>query len=224
MIDSTNLSQNVMTAIESVAQTLKQIEQYRTQLQQYENQLQNTTPAAYIWDQAQTTINGLMAAVIRLTTTKPTSAAWMPILASFRTWPTTAARHASASGCSAAERAAMDDNRRLASESRSGRTMHSFTAWSFSSKHSRPTPERWSSSSVAQRGPRTDGGDPVRQPACQPAGQSTAADPRPADRPTERRGPPVRRARLILRRGSGRLTWLRPSGAAGAFPSSPMRW
>jgi P-type conjugative transfer protein TrbJ len=44
-----------------VAQTLKQIEQYRTQLQQYENMLQNTiAPAAYIWDQAQATINGLM--------------------------------------------------------------------------------------------------------------------------------------------------------------------
>jgi P-type conjugative transfer protein TrbJ len=53
-----------MTAIESVAQTLKQIEQYQTQLQQYENMLQNTmAPAAYIWDQAQSTINGLMNAV-----------------------------------------------------------------------------------------------------------------------------------------------------------------
>ena len=29
VIDGTNLSQNIMTAIESVAQTLKQIEQYR---------------------------------------------------------------------------------------------------------------------------------------------------------------------------------------------------
>ena len=64
VIDGTNLTQNIMTAIESVAQTLKQIEQYRTQLQQYENMLQNTAaPAAYIWDQAQTTINGLMNAV-----------------------------------------------------------------------------------------------------------------------------------------------------------------
>jgi P-type conjugative transfer protein TrbJ len=64
VIDGTNLAQNIMTAIESVAQTLKQIEQYRTQLQQYENMLQNTAaPAAYIWDQAQTTINGLMNAV-----------------------------------------------------------------------------------------------------------------------------------------------------------------
>lgn len=64
VIDGGNLTQNVMTAIESVAQTLKQIEQYQTQLQQYENQLQNTAaPAAYIWDQAQSTINGLMNAV-----------------------------------------------------------------------------------------------------------------------------------------------------------------
>ena len=64
VIDAGNLSQNIMTAIESVAQTLKQIEQYQTQLQQYENMLQNTAaPAAYIWDQAQSTINGLMTAV-----------------------------------------------------------------------------------------------------------------------------------------------------------------
>ena len=49
VIDASNLSQTVMTAIESVAQTLKQIEQYQTQLQQFENQLQNTVaPAAYI--------------------------------------------------------------------------------------------------------------------------------------------------------------------------------
>ena len=64
VIDATNLSQNIITAIESVAQTLKQIEEYRTQLQQYENMIQNTVaPAAYIWDQAQQTINGLMNAV-----------------------------------------------------------------------------------------------------------------------------------------------------------------
>ena len=66
VIDGTNLSQNIMTAIESVAQTLKQIEQYSTQLQQYQNQLQNTmAPAAYIWDQAQTTINRLIAAGLK---------------------------------------------------------------------------------------------------------------------------------------------------------------
>ena len=49
VIDASNLTQNLMTAIESVAQTLKQIEQYKTQLQQYENMLRNTlAPAAYI--------------------------------------------------------------------------------------------------------------------------------------------------------------------------------
>jgi P-type conjugative transfer protein TrbL len=64
VIDGGNLTQNVMTAIESVAQTLKQIEQYQTQLQQYENQLQNTmAPAAYIWDQATRTMDNLRSAM-----------------------------------------------------------------------------------------------------------------------------------------------------------------
>ncbi|EKN4882300.1 TPA: P-type conjugative transfer protein TrbJ [Yersinia enterocolitica] len=64
VVDLTNLTQNIMTAMESVAQTLKQIEQYKTQLQQYENMLQNTmAPAAWIWDQANNTINDLMRSV-----------------------------------------------------------------------------------------------------------------------------------------------------------------
>lgn len=64
VIDGANLTQTVMSAIESVAQTLKQIEQYKTQLQQYENMIQNTlAPAAYIWDQAQLTMNQLRGAI-----------------------------------------------------------------------------------------------------------------------------------------------------------------
>jgi len=63
VIDGGNLVQNVMSAMEAVAQTAKQIEQYQTQLQQYENMLQNTmAPAAYIWDQAQATIGKLVEA------------------------------------------------------------------------------------------------------------------------------------------------------------------
>ncbi|UTH38980.1 P-type conjugative transfer protein TrbJ (plasmid) [Pseudomonas sp. KHPS1] len=70
VIDGGNLTQNILTAIESVAQTLKQaeeyakqVEQYQTQLEQYENMLQNTAaPAAYIWDQANATINKLLHA------------------------------------------------------------------------------------------------------------------------------------------------------------------
>ncbi len=42
VVDGTNLTQNIMSAMESVTQTAKQIQQYQTQLQQYENQLQNT--------------------------------------------------------------------------------------------------------------------------------------------------------------------------------------
>jgi type IV secretion system protein TrbJ len=57
VIDGTNLHQNMMTAFESVEQTLKQIQQYQTQLQQYENMLKNTVaPAAYIWDRANSII------------------------------------------------------------------------------------------------------------------------------------------------------------------------
>ena len=58
--DTLNFSQTTISAIENVAQTLKQIEQYRTQLQQYENMIQNTVaPAAYVWDQATSTMSQL---------------------------------------------------------------------------------------------------------------------------------------------------------------------
>lgn len=64
VVDLTNLSQNIMTATESVAQTLKQIEQYKTQLQQYENMLQNSlAPASFIWDQANGVMNDLLNTV-----------------------------------------------------------------------------------------------------------------------------------------------------------------
>lgn len=67
VIDGTNLSENVISAMEEVAQTIKQIEQYatqvqqyQTQLQQYENMLQNTMqPAANIWQAANSTMNKL---------------------------------------------------------------------------------------------------------------------------------------------------------------------
>lgn len=119
VIDGTNLSQNIMTAIESVAQTLKQIEQYSTQLQQYQNQLQNTmAPAAYIWDQAQSTINGLMNAVNTLDYYKTQLGSLDSYIGKFQDVSYYKSSPCfSASGCSDAERAAMEQNRRLASES-----------------------------------------------------------------------------------------------------------
>src|SRR5574338_421862 len=119
VIDGANLAQTVVTAIESVAQTLKQIEQYQTQLQQYENQLQNTVaPAAYIWDRAQSTINGLMSAVDTLNYYKTQLGSIDAYLGKFQDVAYYRGSPCFSSvGCSDAERAAMSENRRLASES-----------------------------------------------------------------------------------------------------------
>ncbi|MFV8826139.1 P-type conjugative transfer protein TrbJ [Thauera sp. WH-2] len=119
VIDGGNLTQNVMTAIESVAQTLKQIEQYQTQLQQYENQLQNTAaPAAYIWDQAQSTIIGLMNAVNTLDYYRNQLGSVDAYLGKFQDVAYYRGSPCfSAAGCTDAERAAMEQNRSVASES-----------------------------------------------------------------------------------------------------------
>lgn len=119
VIDGANLTQTVMSAVENVAQTLKQIEQYRTQLQQYENMIQNTVaPAAYIWDQAQSTISGLMNAVNTLDYYKNQLGSLDSYIGKFQDVSYYKSSPCfSASGCSDAERAAMGQNRRLASES-----------------------------------------------------------------------------------------------------------
>ncbi|EOC0478874.1 P-type conjugative transfer protein TrbJ [Cronobacter turicensis] len=63
VIDSTNVVQTTISAVNNVQAVAKQIQQYQTQLQQYENMLQNTVaPAAYIWDQTNSTINRLLQA------------------------------------------------------------------------------------------------------------------------------------------------------------------
>ncbi len=67
VIDVASVKQNTITALQSVAATAKQVEQYRTQLQQYQNQLQNTVaPSAYLWQQANKTIDGLQNSVNQL--------------------------------------------------------------------------------------------------------------------------------------------------------------
>lgn len=119
VIDGGNLVQNVMSAMEAVAQTAKQIEQYQTQLQQYENMLQNTmAPTAYIWDQAQSTINGMVSAVDTLSYYEQQLGSLDSYLGKFQD---VAYYRGSpcflAAGCSDAERAVMEENRRLSSES-----------------------------------------------------------------------------------------------------------
>jgi len=117
VIDGGNLVQNIMSAMEAVAQTAKQIQQYQTQLQQYENMLQNTmAPAAYIWDQAQSTINGLMNAVDTLSYYERQLGSLDSYLGKFQDVAYYRGSPCfSSAGCSDAEWAAMDENRRLAS-------------------------------------------------------------------------------------------------------------
>lgn len=63
VIDGTNVVQTTISAVNNVQAVAKQIQQYQTQLQQYQNMLKNTVaPAAYIWDQANSTIKKLLQA------------------------------------------------------------------------------------------------------------------------------------------------------------------
>ncbi len=63
VIDGSNLSNNVISALENITQTINIINSYQTQLQQFDNMLQNTlVPDQFIWDQAQNTINNLLTA------------------------------------------------------------------------------------------------------------------------------------------------------------------
>lgn len=120
VIDGGNLAQNIMSAMEAVAQTAKQIEQYQTQLQQYENMLQNTmAPAAYIWDQAQTTINRLIAAQNTLAYYENQLGSLDRYLEKFQdvAYYRSSPCFNGTAGCTPSEKAAMEKNRRLASES-----------------------------------------------------------------------------------------------------------
>src|SRR5437016_2802463 len=65
------LHQQITTATQNVAQTLKQIDQYAEQIRQYETQLQQyaqqlkdaALPASQIWSQAQGTMRDMMGLV-----------------------------------------------------------------------------------------------------------------------------------------------------------------
>ncbi|TSH90806.1 P-type conjugative transfer protein TrbJ [Verticiella sediminum] len=119
VIDGTNLSQTTVTAIQQVAQVQKQIEQYSTQLQQYENMLQNTAaPAAYIWDQAQSTINGLMQSIDTLNNLTNQAGSLDAYLGKFQdvSYYKSSPCFTSA-GCSDTERTALEKTRALASQS-----------------------------------------------------------------------------------------------------------
>jgi P-type conjugative transfer protein TrbJ len=118
VIDASNLSQNVVTAVENVAHTLKQIEQYKTQLQQYENMIQNTAaPAAYIWDKATTTMGQLRGAIDTMNHYKASLGSIDAYLGKFK--DSAAYRNSpcfSIAGCTPAQWSALKESQRLGSE------------------------------------------------------------------------------------------------------------
>ena len=97
---------------------LKQVEQYQTQLQQYENMLQNTAaPAAYIWDQANATINKLIQAQDMLAYYQNRAGSLDAYLAKYQD----AAYYRSSpcfngGGCTPEAREAMAENRRMSNQ------------------------------------------------------------------------------------------------------------
>lgn len=119
VLDASNLSQNIISATENVAHTLKQIQQYQTQLQQYENMLQNTTaPATQIWDAATTTMNQLRGSIDTLNYYKASLGSIDAYLGKFK--DTSAYRGSpcySFRGCTPAEWSAMAESERIGSES-----------------------------------------------------------------------------------------------------------
>ena len=64
VIDASNLTQNVVTALKQVSAYAQQVQQYQLQLQQYANQVRNTVaPIASVWQAAQSTMNTVMGTV-----------------------------------------------------------------------------------------------------------------------------------------------------------------
>jgi type IV secretion system protein TrbJ len=71
VFDPKNVAQSVISVSRQTAMLARQVQQYTLQIQQYQNMLRNTVaPAAYIWAQAQSSINGLRNAVDQLESLK----------------------------------------------------------------------------------------------------------------------------------------------------------
>lgn len=119
VIDGSNLAQNILSAMEAIQQTAKQILQYQTQLQQYESMLQNTlTPATYIWDQAQETIQGLEELTDVISNYKNTLGSLDAYLSKFQDLDYYKSSPCFTSeGCSEADRKALEKNHELMSKS-----------------------------------------------------------------------------------------------------------
>ncbi|STW83838.1 conjugal transfer protein TrbJ [Klebsiella pneumoniae] len=121
VIDGGNLAQNIMTAIESGgADASSRLSSTRPSCSSTKISSRNTmAPAAYIWDQAQTTINRLIAAQNTLAYYENQLGSLDRYLAKFQdvAYYRSSPCFNGSGGCTPAEKAAMEENRRLASES-----------------------------------------------------------------------------------------------------------
>jgi P-type conjugative transfer protein TrbJ len=119
VFDPTNEANTLVSSVQNVAQTLKQVEQYGTQLQQYQNELKNTVaPAAYVWDQANSTMNKLRGATDTLSYYKQQAGSVDGYLSKFQ--DVNYYKNSpcfSNGGCSPAERVAIQQSQVLGSQS-----------------------------------------------------------------------------------------------------------
>jgi P-type conjugative transfer protein TrbJ len=120
VIDTTNIVQTTVSAAQNTAMVLKQIEEYRSQLQQLEIQIRdNLAPAAYLWDQAQSTISSLMGAVNTLDYYRNQLGGIDKYLSKFQdvNYYKNSPCFKPGGVCTPAERTLLEENRTLASES-----------------------------------------------------------------------------------------------------------
>lgn len=126
VIDGANVALSKITMSETIMQTVKQAEEYATQmmqykkqLEQYENMIKNTVaPAAYIWDEANATINKLVSAQDMLSYYTSQAGSLDSYLDKFQNigYYRSSPCYQS-SGCSTTERQALERNEDLQSDS-----------------------------------------------------------------------------------------------------------
>src|SRR5471030_3138716 len=83
-IDPTNIVQSTISAQQAITQTAQQLQQYQAQLQQLQNQIQNTTnPSSFQWDNANATINNVLASVNTINSYKTQAGSMAAYLSQF---------------------------------------------------------------------------------------------------------------------------------------------
>lgn len=119
VFDPSVFGEATVTATEAVTQTIQQIQQYQsqlqqyaTQLQQYQTEIQNTVaPAAYLWDQANSSVNQVMGMVNTISNYTSQAGSLANYLAQFQNVSYYRSSPCySASGCSSSAQQALANN------------------------------------------------------------------------------------------------------------------